>query len=199
LQLCRNHKSQAGITNKFDLILTVETTQTAEERLIELIHNRNPKCVSVLYDAYSRALYGIILHIVQNRELAEEVLQDTFTKAWRNIDRYDTRKGRLYTWLVNIARNSAIDATRAKHFNRRNVPIESTLNLIDAHQNKSINTDTIGVQKLIEALPKNYKILIDLIYFQGFTQAETAEYLSMPIGTVKTHLRVAMTLLKQLF
>jgi RNA polymerase sigma-70 factor, ECF subfamily len=187
------------MNHKSDLILIVETTQTADETLIELMHRRDPKCVSLLYDAYSRALYGIILHIVQNRELAEEVLQDTFTKAWRNIDRYDTRKGRLYTWLVNIARNSAIDATRAKHFNRRNASIESSLNSIDLRQNKCLNTDTIGIQNLTETLPPYYKILIDLIYFQGFTQAETAEYLSIPIGTVKTHLRTAMTILKRLF
>jgi RNA polymerase sigma-70 factor, ECF subfamily len=180
-------------------MLTIDTTQTADDRLIELIHHRNPKCVSVMYDAYARALFGVILHIVQQRELAEEVLQDTFTKAWRNIDSYDTRKGRLYTWLVNIARNSAIDATRAKHFNRRNASIESSLNSIDLRQNKCLNTDTIGIQNLTETLPPYYKILIELIYFQGFTQAETAEYLSIPIGTVKTHLRVAITLLKALF
>ncbi len=178
---------------------TISPIQTADETLIELMYNRDSKGVSLLYDAHSRALFGIILHIVQHRELAEEVLQDTFTKAWRNIDSYDTRKGRLYTWLANIARNAAIDATRAKHFNRRNLSIEHTLNLIDVYQNKSINTDTIGVQKRTESLPKNDKILIDLIYFHRFTQAETAEYLSIPIGTVKTHLRMAMTILKQLF
>jgi RNA polymerase sigma-70 factor, ECF subfamily len=179
--------------------LEVQLLQTADARLIELMHNRNPRCISLLYDAYSRALFGIILHIVQNHELAEEVLQDTFTKVWRNIDSYDDRKGRPYTWLVNIARNTAIDATRTKHFKQYNQSIDSAINTIDTYRNKSINTDTIGVQKLTETLPKNYKILIDLIYFQGFTQSETAEYLAIPIGTVKTHLRSAMMLLKQLF
>jgi RNA polymerase sigma factor (sigma-70 family) len=164
-----------------------------------LIRSRNPRCVSALYDAYSKALFGVIVRIVQNRELAEEVLQDTFTKAWRNIDSYDTKKGRLYTWLVNIARNSAIDATRAKHFKYPQIPIEYAVHAINERHYKTTNTDTIGIQELTKILPLHYKILIDLIYFQGFTQLETAEYLAIPLGTVKTHLRAAMIQLKQAF
>jgi RNA polymerase sigma-70 factor, ECF subfamily len=179
--------------------VAIKELNHTDDVLIELIRNRNPHCVSALYDAYSKALFGVIFRIIQNRELAEEVLQDTFTKAWRNIDSYDTKKGRLYTWLVNIARNAAIDATRAKHFKFAQTPIDFALNTINERHYQTMNTDTIGIQNLTEILPIHHKTLIDLIYFQGFTQLETAEYLAIPLGTVKTHLRAAMSQLKQAF
>lgn len=173
--------------------------RNTDETIIELLRSRQSDGVSLLYDKYSGALYGTILRVVHSREIAEEVLQDTFTKAWRNIDSYDTSKGRLYTWLINIARNAAIDATRAKNFNRQNQDLDNVVNTIDTQQSTSINPDTLDLQRLTEKLAPEYKILVDLIYFQGFTQAEAAEHLSMPLGTVKTRLRAAMLTLKQLF
>jgi RNA polymerase sigma-70 factor, ECF subfamily len=173
--------------------------RNTDETIIELLRSRNADGVSLLYDKYSGALYGTILRVVHSKELAEEVLQDTFTKAWRNIDSYDAGKGRLYTWLINIARNTAIDATRAKNFKQQNQPLDNVVNTIDAQQSTSLNPDTLDVQRLTEKLAPEYKILVDLIYFQGFTQAEAATHLSMPLGTVKTRLRAAMGLLKQLF
>jgi RNA polymerase sigma-70 factor, ECF subfamily len=173
--------------------------RNADETIIELLRSRDAEGVSLLYDKYSSALFGVIFRVVHSKELAEEVLQDTFTKAWRNIDSYDTSKGRLYTWLINIARNSAIDATRAKNFKQQNQPLDNVVNTIDTQQSTSINPDTLDIRRLTENLPPDYKVLVDLIYFQGFTQAEAAEHLSMPIGTVKTRLRAAMSTLKQLF
>ena len=173
--------------------------RNTDETIIELLRSRQSDGVSLLYDKYSGALYGAILRVVHSKEIAEEVLQDTFTKAWRNIDSYDTGKGRLYTWLINIARNAAIDATRAKNFNRQNQDLDNVVNTIDTQQSTSINPDTLDIQRLTEKLAPEYKVLVDLIYFQGFTQAEAAEHLSMPLGTVKTRLRAAMLMLKQLF
>jgi RNA polymerase sigma-70 factor, ECF subfamily len=175
------------------------TPRNADETIIELLRSRNAEGVSMLYDKYSGALFGTIFRVVQSKELAEEVLQDTFTKAWRNIDSYDTTKGRLYTWLINIARNTAIDATRAKNYKQQNQSLDNVINTIDAQQSTSINPDTLDIQRLTEKLAPEYKVLIDLIYFQGFTQAEAAEHLTMPLGTVKTRLRAAMAMLKQLF
>jgi RNA polymerase sigma-70 factor, ECF subfamily len=175
------------------------TPRNADETIIELLRSRNADGVSLLYDKYSGALFGTIFRVVQSKEVAEEVLQDTFTKAWRNIDSYDTTKGRLYTWLINIARNTAIDATRAKNYKQQNQPLDNVVNTIDAQQSTSINPDALDIQRLTEKLAPEYKVLIDLIYFQGFTQAEAAEHLTMPLGTVKTRLRAAMAMLKQLF
>jgi RNA polymerase sigma-70 factor, ECF subfamily len=180
-------------------ILEIHTPRNADETIIELLRSRNADGVSLLYDKYSGALFGTIVRVVHTKELAEEVLQDTFTKAWRNIDSYDTSKGRLYTWLINIARNTAIDATRAKNYSHKNQPLDNVVNIIDTQQSTSLNPDTLDIQRLTEKLAPEYKSLIDLIYFQGFTQAEAAEHLAMPLGTVKTRLRAAMNILKQLF
>ena len=175
------------------------TPINADENLIEMLRRRDANGVSLLYDKYSGALFGAIVRIVNSREIAEEVLQDTFTKIWKNIDSYDPSKGRLFTWLINIARNSAIDATRGKNFGRQNQQIENVVNTLDTQQNTTINPDTMDVRRLTEQLSPEYKSLIDLVYFQGFTQAEAAEELNIPLGTVKTRLRTAIGRLKQMF
>ena len=175
------------------------SSSTADEQIIELLLQRETSGMSVLYDKYSGALFGTILRVVRSQEIAEEVLQDTFTKVWRNIESYDTTKGRLFTWLINIARNSAIDATRQKDFKRQNQSLDNVVNTIDTHQSASINPETIDMRQLAEKLPKEYKDLVDLIYFQGFTQSEAAEALNIPLGTVKTRVRTAIVRLREFF
>jgi RNA polymerase sigma factor (sigma-70 family) len=172
---------------------------TSDEQIIEQLRLRESGALSVLYDKYSGALFGAIVRVVHSQEIAEEVLQDTFTKVWRNIDSYDASKGRLFTWLINIARNSAIDATRQKGFNRQNQPLENVVNTIDTQLSTSINPETIDMRQLTEKLSPEYKDLIDLIYFKGYTQVEAAEALNIPLGTVKTRVRAAMTRLKEFF
>lgn len=187
------------LVSKFYNLLENLAHRNSDDHIIELLQQRNADGISLAYDKYSGALFATIIRVVHSKEIAEEVLQDSFTKIWRNFESYNSDKGRLYTWLVNIARNSAIDATRSKNFNRQNQPLENVVNTIDSQQSTSINPDTLDIRRLIENLSPEYKILIDLVYFQGFTQAEVAEHLVMPLGTVKTRLRAAMLKLKQLF
>lgn len=173
--------------------------RSTDEQIIEMLRLRDTNGLSLAYDKYSGALFGTILRVVRSQEIAEEVLQDTFTKVWRNFESYDTSKGRLFTWLINIARNSAIDATRQKGFNRQNQPLENVVNTIDTQQSTSINPETIDMRQLTEKLSPEYKSLIDLIYFQGYTQSEAAEALNIPLGTVKTRVRAAILRLKEFF
>ena len=175
------------------------TPRSADEQIIELLRLRETNGMSLLYDKYSGALFGTILRVVRSQEIAEEVLQDTFTKVWRNIESYDTSKGRLFTWLINIARNSAIDATRQKDFKRQNQPLENVVNTIDTQQSTTLNPETLDMRQLTEKLSPEYKDLVDLIYFQGFTQSEAAEALNIPLGTVKTRIRSAITRLREFF
>ncbi len=175
------------------------TTHQSDEQITELLRRRETSAMTVLYDKYSGALFGAILRVVHSQEIAEEVLQDTFTKVWRNFESYNAEKGRLFTWLINIARNSAIDATRLKGYNRQNQPLENVVNTIDNQQSTTTNPETIGLRELTEKLSPEYKDLIDLIYFKGFTQSEAAEALNIPLGTVKTRVRAAMSRLKEFF
>ena len=109
------------------------------------------------------------------------------------------QKGDFLLGLINIARNSAIDATRLKGFSRQNQPLENVVNTIDTQQSTSLNPETLDLKQLTEKLSPEYKNLIDLIYFQGYTQSEAAEALNIPLGTVKTRVRAAMIRLKEFF
>lgn len=169
-----------------------------QDQLINRLKQQDRTAIGELYDAYSGALFGVVLRIVHSRELAEQVLQDTFVKAWRNSASYDASKGRLFTWLLNIARNTAIDATRTAHFQHYR-KTDSLDNLVHKSGGESINPDHLGVKEVVGRLDEKYKSLIDLVYFKGYTQEEVAEETGIPLGTVKTRLRYAIGELRKLF
>lgn len=169
-----------------------------QDQLINRLKQQDRTAIGELYDAYGGALFGVVVRIVQSRELAEQVLQDTFVKAWRNGASYDASKGRLFTWLLNIARNTAIDATRTAHF-RHYQKTDSLDNLVHTPGGESVNPDHLGVKEVVSRLDDKYKSLIDLVYFKGYTQEEVAEETGIPLGTVKTRLRYAIGELRKLF
>jgi RNA polymerase sigma-70 factor (ECF subfamily) len=169
-----------------------------QDQLINRLKQQDRSAIGELYDAYSGALFGVVLRIVQSRELAEQVLQDTFLKAWRNAASYDASKGRLFTWLLNIARNTAIDATRTTHF-RHFQKTDSLDGLEHRPGGDGINPEHLGVKDVVNRLEEKYKSLIDLVYFKGYTQEEVAEETGIPLGTVKTRLRYAIGALRKLF
>jgi RNA polymerase sigma-70 factor (ECF subfamily) len=169
-----------------------------DQVITKRLQQQDQKVIGELYDAYSGALFGIVLRIVQSRELAEQVLQDTFVKAWRNGSSYDESKGRLFTWLLNIARNTAIDATRTAHF--QHVQKTGSIDqLVHIAGPDVVNPDHLGVRELVGKLDEKYRMLIDLIYFKGYTQEEAAEETGIPIGTIKTRLRYAISELRTIF
>lgn len=168
-----------------------------QDQLINRLKQQDRAAVGELYDAYGGALFGVVLRIVQSRELAEQVLQDTFVKAWRNGASYDATKGRLFTWLLNIARNTAIDATRTAHFQHYR-KTDSLDSLVHQPGGESVNTDHLGVKEVVGRLDEKYRSLIDLVYFKGYTQEEVAEETGIPLGTVKTRIRYAIGELRKL-
>lgn len=171
-----------------------------EEELIALLRRRDEQAFGYLYDNYSGALYGVILKMLGIEEASRDLLQDVFVKIWRNIDTYDAVKGRLYTWMLNIARNAAIDVLRSPGYSRE----RSTTDLAnDAHMERIIpatmlKTDHVGLEKVVAGLKDEYRKIIDLAYFKGYTQEEIAEELKIPVGTVKTRSRSALLQLKSL-
>ena len=169
-----------------------------QDQLINRLKQQDRAAIGELYDAYGGALFGVVLRIVQSRELAEQVLQDTFLKAWRNGASYDASKGRLFTWLLNIARNTAIDATRTAHFQHYR-KTDSLELLVHKPGGQSINPDYLGIKEVVGRLDEKYRALIDLVYFKGYTQEEVAEETGIPLGTVKTRIRFAIGELRKLF
>lgn len=169
--------------------------------MIQRLLEKDKKAFEYLYDNYSGAIYGIILKVVRIEEFAEELLNDVFLRTWEKIPEYNAEKGRLFTWMLNIARNMAIDKLRSKEYKVRMKTDDVSLNVSisdDAYENNH-KPEYIGMKEMVDALPAEQKQLIDLMYFKGYSQSEIAEEFNIPLGTVKTRVRSAMTKLKQLF
>src|SRR5580692_2063646 len=130
---------------------------------------------------YSSSLYGVIVRIVIDTAVAEDVLQDTFVKIWNSFGSYSAEKGRLFTWMVNIARNLAIDKIRSKDFKNqnKNQEIENTVNAIDEQNSTVYKPELMGVKDLVETLRPEQKSIIDLVYFKGYTHVEAADELGI--------------------
>ncbi|MGC4058154.1 MAG: sigma-70 family RNA polymerase sigma factor [Chitinophagaceae bacterium] len=165
------------------------------------MRSRDERAFQYVYDNYSQALYGIVFKVVEHHELANDILQEVFIKIWRNIDQYDSSKGRLYTWMLNIARNTAIDTLRSKGYRneQKTTDVENTVYTGDPKSVTTQNTDTIGLKKTVMTLKKDLRDLVDMAYFQGYTQEEISKTLDIPLGTVKTRLRNALIELKSIF
>ncbi len=148
---------------------------------------------------YSAALYGVVLQIVKVEETAEDVLQEAFVKIWNSFPSYDESKGRLFTWMINICRNLAIDKIRSKQhrvsLRTKEIPTSPRADFgADAFR-----PEHIGVREITQNLSPEQKQVIDLMYFEGMTQSEIAEEFGIPLGTVKTRARSAIKVLGKLF
>lgn len=171
-----------------------------ERELVLALKERNDQAFSFLYDHYAGALYSIIKQIVpDNPELANDVLQEVFINIWRKIDSYDQSKGRLFTWMLNIARNASIDLLRSKSYQNSQKNQELPDNVYRGAANQAIlqNVDSIGLKKMLEKLRPEHRVLVELAYFKGFTHEEIAEMVAIPLGTVKTRIRNALLQLRE--
>ncbi|MER0442559.1 sigma-70 family RNA polymerase sigma factor [Emticicia sp. W12TSBA100-4] len=167
----------------------------AEEELVSLLKNKDQKGFNILYNNYSGALFGVINKIVQSDDDANDLLQDTFLKIWRNIDNYDSSKGSIFTWMMNIARNLSIDRVRSADFRDSSQNISMEQNIIyqvDTEHQTVMDVDSIGLRKVVDNLKPEYRQLIELVYYQGYTQAEVSEEYGIPLGTVKTRIKAAV-------
>jgi RNA polymerase sigma-70 factor, ECF subfamily len=172
-----------------------------EDALVSLLQSKDQRGFSILYENYSSALYGVILKIVRSEEIAADVMQDAFVKIWKNIEGYNRTKGTLFTWILNVARNTAIDRIRSQEFqnSQKNQDLETSINFIDNQGNSQFDVDAIGIRKVVENLRPEHQQMINLLYFQGYTQAEVSEEFGIPLGTVKTRVKAAVVQLRQYF
>jgi RNA polymerase sigma-70 factor, ECF subfamily len=177
-----------------------DTKKYSEEELILLLQNRDQQAFSYLYDNYAAALNGIIYRMVENRELAEDILQEAFVKIWNNFSSYDTGKGRLFTWMLNITRNLTIDTLRSKGY-KKQAKIsgdENSVSNITDDGKMTERFDTIGLRKQLGNLKPEQRSIIDLAYFNGYTQDEISKEMGIPLGTVKTRMRAAIIELRKM-
>lgn len=161
------------------------------DTLVAQFQNKNQLAFEKLYTMYNRSIHGVVYNIVKDSAIADEVMQDVFIKAWKKADSYSSKKGRFFTWILNIARNAAIDKTRSKAFkqSKQNLDADNFVDIITSNDNLDRSTDAIGIKKFVTNLGHKCKEVIELLYFKGFTQKEASETLQMPIGTIKTRNR----------
>lgn len=177
------------------------TRRLTENELICGMRRGDAETFRSLYHAYSASLLGLILKIVGQQEAAEDVLQECFVKIHTNFHSYDENKSRLFTWMLNLCRNASIDYLRK----RATKTSQKTCGLEEISREKaerfiySVSTDTIGLKSIVDHLPDRQKMIVELVYYKGYTHSEVAEYLAMPLGSVKTALRLAMNQLRTFF
>ncbi|TXF79254.1 sigma-70 family RNA polymerase sigma factor [Chryseobacterium sp.] len=167
--------------------------QLSPEQLLSLLRSKDEAGFNYLYEHYSGALYGVILRVLHYQEESNEVLQDTFVKIWNSFSTFDENKASLYTWMLNIARNSAIDRLKSKSFQNdlQNQSIPDFVNeseKLSTEQKHEFNE----VQNAVNTLREDYRNVINKGYFEGFTQEEISSELGIPLGTVKTRTRAAL-------
>lgn len=161
------------------------------DNLIKRFKNKDELAFEKLYSMYNESIHGVIYNIVRDTAISDEILQDVFIKAWNKADTYSSKKGRFFTWILNIARNSAIDKLRSKAFkqSKENLNSDFFVDIVISKDDLNKQTDAIGLRKYVAQLGEKCKVIIEFLYFKGFTQKETAENLNVPLGTIKTRNR----------
>ncbi|MGB4397732.1 MAG: sigma-70 family RNA polymerase sigma factor [Daejeonella sp.] len=182
------------------LLISDVKKKLSEQELIHGLKAGIRNAHESLYEMYAGSLYGIISRIVIREEDAEDVLQETFVRIWKAIRFYDSEKGRLFTWMAKVAKNAAMDHLKGKSYKKSqlNTNLEESQFDVNGQHNVECNYDTIGIREITNKLPVPYQAVLELIYFKGFTHQEAAKELNLPLGTVKTRLRMAIQDLRKL-
>ncbi|MDQ3277619.1 MAG: sigma-70 family RNA polymerase sigma factor [Bacteroidota bacterium] len=178
-------------------MMSIRSLTYTEVELVQGLKLHDEQAYSYFYDNYGKAIFGIIYQVVPQQEVAEDILQEVFVKVWKNIGSYDPSKARLYTWVLNIARNQAIDHTRSKEFNKEGKTISLSDNVNTGERPVQSSYQDAGLKKIVESLPEDSRKLLELSYFLGYTHEEIADMLKIPLGTVKTRLRTTIIELRK--
>ena len=169
-----------------------------EQHIVELLKEGDKRAIPLIYENYSSALFGVIIKVTQNEALAEDALQESLIKVWKNAKKYDASKAKLFTWLYRIARNTAIDKLRS--YNNK---FEKEIQITDSNVYKlptlGINQDALDLKKHVGTLDNKYQIVLQALFFEGMTQQEASEELDIPLGTVKSRLKIGLRELRKIY
>jgi RNA polymerase sigma-70 factor (ECF subfamily) len=183
------------------LLLALELSGEHDDDLARRLQRREPQAMADLYDRFGRLAFSVILSIVRDAATAEDLVQETFLRVWNRVHAFDAERGALGPWLLAIARHRAIDYVRSVGSRMDRNSFE-----LDAREHPSLfvdmerdlfNTDHARViRQAIAKLNANQRKVIELAYYEGLSQTEMAERMGQPLGTVKTWVRTALTILR---
>jgi len=177
-----------------------------EIELMKRIQARDEQALEKLYDLYNRLLFGMVISIVKKREEAEDVLQEIFVKIWNKAESFNPDRGNVYSWIVTVARNKAIDRIRSKGYKtqkKQSVSIHEPLFSLEGDKHDPMETTIFSdraelVKKALGKIPEKQSEVIKIAYYRGMTQSEISDHLDIPLGTVKTRTRQGMIKLKRI-
>ncbi|MCL6294254.1 RNA polymerase sigma factor [Jejuia spongiicola] len=171
---------------------------TIEKDIVNLLENGDKKAITLLYENYADALYGVIKKVITDENTAQDVLQETFVKVWRYSKKYDSSKAKLFTWLYRIAYNTSIDKVRSlKKKTEKEVQMETSS--VYKVSSGELNQDVLDIKKHLNTLDEKYQIVINALFFEGMTQQEASEELDIPLGTIKSRLKIGLRELKKIY
>jgi RNA polymerase sigma-70 factor (ECF subfamily) len=158
--------------------------------------------VAEVYDRHARAIYSLALRMLSDAADAEDVVQEVFTQAWRQADRYDPSRAPVIGWLLVITRARALDRLRARRSRIASAPLDVRIaEPVDPGPGQDLQAidheDAERVRRALEALPDGQREAIELAYYKGLSQSDIAETLEQPLGTVKTRMRTALLKLRE--
>ena len=156
------------------------------------------KAFEQLYDRYADSLYGVLLKMVNDDALAKDILQESFVKIWKNASKYDPQKAKVFTWMYQIARNTALDKIRRRTKRSEREIRQEKSNVYKLGERK-INPDVVDMPEILGRIDPKYRNVVHALFYLGMTQDEASKHLDIPLGTVKTRLKIGLRELRKIF
>jgi RNA polymerase sigma-70 factor (ECF subfamily) len=175
----------------------------ADEELMLLVNNGEPKAFATLYDRHSRAAYCLAYRMMGERQAAEDLAQEAFIKVWRRAGSYRAQKASVRTWILSIVHNRGIDQLRS-HASRRRTQEKIEASAASSQPSEAFaetwrNTQAEQVREALSTLPKEQLKILELAYFSGYTHVQIAELVGLPLGTVKGRMRLGLKKIRAYF
>ncbi len=184
----------------------LDLSPIADDQLVLRVESGDPSALEALYDRYVRQCFGLALRMLDDTALAEEVVQEVFTKLWAQPGSYSSQKGKFVSWLLSLVHHRCIDELRRR--SRTEVPLDDpvTGSLLDTQVDPDPDVgDQVAVkeqQQVVRAalgqISDSQRQVLELAYFRGLSQSEIAARLNQPLGTVKTRMRQGLKNLRTL-
>jgi RNA polymerase sigma-70 factor (ECF subfamily) len=169
-----------------------------EKQIVNLLGQGDKKAITLLYENYADALLGVIKKIISDDNTAQDVLQESFVKIWRYSKKYDASKAKLFTWLYRIAYNTAIDKVRSQK-NKSGKEVQLEKSAVYKITSGELNQDVLDIKKHLSSLDEKYQIVINALFFEGMTQQEASDELNIPLGTIKSRLKIGLREMRKIY
>lgn len=169
-----------------------------EKHIVELLAERDEKAISLLYDNYADTLFGVAYKVVKDQELAQDVVQESFVKIWKKSDTYDASKAKLFTWLFRITRNTAIDKLRSIS-TKTEKEIQIDVSDVYGIGERTITPEHIDIKENLDKIEEKYRVVLEALFFEGMTQQEASDELNIPLGTIKSRLKIGLREMRKIY